>query len=45
MKNEVTHNRLGNIVYEENFFNGKKSLIVNGNVLHQNLLLNISFVK
>lgn len=35
MKNEVTHNRLGNIVYEENFFNGKKSLIVNGNVLHQ----------
>lgn len=35
MKSEVTHNKLGNIVYEENFFNGKKSLIVNGNVLHQ----------
>ena len=35
MRNEVTHNKLGNIVYEENFFNGKKSLIVNGNVLHQ----------
>jgi hypothetical protein len=35
MKNEVIDNRLGNIVYEENFFNGKKSLIVNGNTLHQ----------
>ena len=35
MKNTVSHPKIGVITYEENFFNGKKSLIVNENTLHQ----------
>ena len=35
MKNIVSHPKIGVITYEENFFNGKKTLIINDNVLHQ----------